>query len=350
MRLTRRRKNLWNTRAAARGAVSAILVAYGIGGTARGADDIYTFASGGAWSTPGNWSRGVSPVNGDRAFLNGQAGSYVVTLNVSYASPGLLVLVIDGGSSPNTTTLSQTILANMVAGLEWIGDGGTGTAVYLQTTGLNTDTGDLYLAHTNAAGFGQYKLQGGTLTVAGSEYVGFLGTGTFTQTGGTNTINGTQLSVGNSTLGTGLYTLNAASSATSVTNNGQTNVNAGGIMNIGASVSSFSSTFNAKGSVTVNGGQINVLNSGTFVFPTNSNLAIDNLTVENGGQFNYTGLFAGLGPGVTEVLNGGHLTLTNPFVGTTTNAPLGISASTEVQVAGLGSTFNIPSGGRVWRV
>ncbi len=321
-------------------AVASVILTGAIGETARGADDIYNSASGGNWNTAGNWSRGVIPPNGDRAFLNGLATSYTVALNTSYISPGLSFLVIDGGSSPNTTTLSQTTSTTMVAATEWIGDGGTGTAVYLQSAGSNADTGDLDLAHTNAAGFGQYKLQGGVLTVTGSEYVGFLGTGTFTQTGGTNTINGTQLSVGNSTLGTGLYTLNAASAATTVTNNGQTNVNAGGIMNIGASVSSFSSTFNAKGNVTVDGGQINVLNSGSFAFPTNSNL-----TVQNGGQFNYTGQAAGLSQGTTTVQTGGHLTLTNPVVGTTTHATLGISGQTEVEVQSVGSTFNIPSGG-----
>jgi fibronectin-binding autotransporter adhesin len=303
----------------------------------RATDDIFNNSAGGSWNVAGNWSHGVVPPLTDRAFLNG-LGTYTVTLNTNYGSPGLSFLILDGGpTASNTTTLSQTgSLFSMVAATEWIGDGGVGTAIYNQTTASNVDAGDLYIAHTNAAGFGQYKLQGGTLTVGGSEYVGFLGTGSFTQSAGSNNSNGPLLSIGNTVPGTGVYNLSGTGI---VTNAGATTINKGGILNVG--ISAAGGAFNANGDVTVDGGQINIA-SGSFAFASTKNL-----TVKNGGQYVYTDSSASIPQGATTIQSGGHVTLTNPFVGVNSSIAFGFNASapTAITVDGVGSTLTVNSGG-----
>ena len=58
----------------------------------------------------------------------------------------------------------------------------------------------------NAGSSGSYTLGGGTLSVTGTEYIGYYGTGTFTQTGGTNTVYG-NLDLGYNAGSSGSYTL-----------------------------------------------------------------------------------------------------------------------------------------------
>ena len=78
---------------------------------------------------------------------------------------------------------------------EYIGYSGTGLH---QSGGSNAATNNFYLGY-NAADSGTYNLSGGTLSspagyytnAVGNEYIGYSGTGTFTQSGGTNTASST---------------------------------------------------------------------------------------------------------------------------------------------------------------
>ena len=62
----------------------------------------------------------------------------------------------------------------------------------------------------NSTGSGTYNLSGGSLGVSGSEYVGYAGTGAFTQSGGTNTVDN-ELALGVFTGSSGTYTLSGGS-------------------------------------------------------------------------------------------------------------------------------------------
>jgi hypothetical protein len=72
--------------------------------------------------------------------------------------------------------------------------GGFGTGVFVQGDGngttSNTVSGSLYMSGGYGGSASSYTLTDGTLTVAGSEIVGFAAQGSFTQSGGTNAVSG----------------------------------------------------------------------------------------------------------------------------------------------------------------
>ena len=88
--------------------------------------------------------------------------------------------------------------------IEYIGYSGTGS--FTQSGGTNSVSGSLYLGY-NSGSSGTYNLSGSGLLSAPSEYIGYSGTGSFTQSGGTNTISGS-LVLGQNAGSTGTYNLN----------------------------------------------------------------------------------------------------------------------------------------------
>jgi hypothetical protein len=151
--------------------------------------------------------------------------------------------------------------------------------------GFIGDALGLYLGY-DAGSTGTYDLSGtGAVSTAGSEIVGYSGTGNFNQTGGTNTINGptTQPSPGNLTAGAqsngvGTYTLSAGSLSVEGTevigssgtgNFSQTGgTNTAGALTIGANAGSTGTyALSGTGALSVPGGGLeNVGNSGTGNF------------------------------------------------------------------------------------
>ena len=95
-----------------------------------------------------------------------------------------------------------------VGGSEYIGYGGTGT--FTQTGGSNVVSNYLYLGYNSGAS-GSYSLSSGGSLSAADEYVGNSGTGTFTQNGGTNTV--PNLWLGNNSGASGSYSLSGGSLA-----------------------------------------------------------------------------------------------------------------------------------------
>ena len=93
--------------------------------------------------------------------------------------------------------------------IEYVGYSGTGT--FTQTGGINTISFYFYLGY-NSGSTGTYNLSGTGQLSAATEYIGYYGTGTFTQTGGTNSISssfgGNYLYLGYNTDSSGTYNLN----------------------------------------------------------------------------------------------------------------------------------------------
>ena len=112
-----------------------------------------------------------------------------------------------GASGSYTLSDSGSGSLLSVAGNEYIGYSGTGA--FTQTGGTNTVTGILILA-ANAGSSGSYSLSGGSLTVGDYEAVGYFGTGSFTQSGGTHTV--TALYLGSDAGASGSYTLSDSGS------------------------------------------------------------------------------------------------------------------------------------------
>ena len=92
---------------------------------------------------------------------------------------------------------------SLAALTQYVGYNGSGG--FTQSGGTNAASGPLYVG-CNAGSAGAYNQTGGLLS-APSEYVGYYGTGTFTQSGGTNALAGGGLSVGIYGGGNGTYTL-----------------------------------------------------------------------------------------------------------------------------------------------
>jgi len=175
------------------------------------------------------------------------------------------------GYEPSSRGIYNLSGGALLAKNEYIGLNGTGT--FTQSGGSNGMTnapgilallfGDtnLYLGY-NPSSSGTYELQAGSLT-AKHEYIGYLGTGTFTQSGGINTL--THLFVGVGALSSGTYNLEGGTLSA-----GNIAVNPGGALNI--------TGVTTKLTTTVTG---NVINTGP-VKTTNTDVTWNGTFTNNG--------------------------------------------------------------------
>ena len=103
----------------------------------------------------------------------------------------------------------------LIAPTEYVGYSGMGT--FTQSGGTHSIAGPLYLGNTSGS-TGNYELSGGQL-LANQEIVGYSGTGTFTQSGGSNTV-GYQLLLGSQSGSTGNYELSGGQLSAAMENVG----------------------------------------------------------------------------------------------------------------------------------
>jgi fibronectin-binding autotransporter adhesin len=137
------------------------------------------------WATSGNWSNGL-PTYDDNAYIN-NGGTAQVLSGYHYADDLYL-----GRYSGQSGHVSMSGGYLYVEHDQYIGYEGTGT--FTQIGGENrvsagTSNYDLFLGYATG-GAGTYTMTGGTL-YAGDEYIGRLGTGTFLQSGGINYLSAT---------------------------------------------------------------------------------------------------------------------------------------------------------------
>jgi fibronectin-binding autotransporter adhesin len=104
---------------------------------------------------------------------------------LSYRNPPYLYIGYNSGSSG---TYNLNVTGQLSAYNEYIGYSGMGK--FTQTGGTNTISSSNYLyIGYNSGSSGTYDLSGtGQLSTTCNEYIGYSGTGSFTQTGGTNSI------------------------------------------------------------------------------------------------------------------------------------------------------------------
>ena len=147
---------------------------------------------------------------------NGQSTTFSGNLtgpgSLTKTGPGTLTLTGMNTFAGSTTVSSGTL--QLAAGSlappnadEFVGSGGTGS--FVQTGGtnaINTSSNSLYLGY-NSGDIGSYVLNGSGFLTANTEYVGFQGSGTFTQSGGTNSLSGS-LTLAQSAGSSGTYNLN----------------------------------------------------------------------------------------------------------------------------------------------
>jgi len=107
----------------------------------------------------------------------------------------------NAAGSIGTYSLSGTGFLDATGKNEYVGYSGTGA--FTQTGGTNKAAS--LTVGANQGSVGAYSMQAGALSVAGDERIGQSGTGTFTQTGGANAIGGT-LYIGMNSGSSGTYT------------------------------------------------------------------------------------------------------------------------------------------------
>jgi outer membrane autotransporter protein len=140
------------------------------------------------------------------------SGSFTQTGGTNTVADSLYLGNIPGASGSYTLSDPGSGSLLWVAGTEYLGFSGSGT--FTQTGGSNTVGSNLFVGTQGGTGF--YSLGGGSLSVAGGEYIGDGGgSGSFTQSGGTHTVtNGLWLGsdyFGTGTGGTGSYNLSGGS-------------------------------------------------------------------------------------------------------------------------------------------
>ncbi|MGA2060897.1 MAG: autotransporter-associated beta strand repeat-containing protein [Thermoguttaceae bacterium] len=172
------------------------------------AADNYWNATSGNWSdtNPNPWSLGIEPTSSDNAYIqNGGTAS----VNQSGEACSYLYLGASGTGNSGTVQMSDGSLT--VEWYEYIGYSGTG--IFNQTGGTNafsyeSPVQDLYLGY-RAGSSGTYDLSGAGQLYKAGEFIGYSGTGTFTQTGGLNSFS--SICLGNDSGSSGTYELETGS-------------------------------------------------------------------------------------------------------------------------------------------
>ena len=153
------------------------------------------WSDGSCWSyTEGGPGGAGQPQNLDYVYLTKDdiTDRTISYRNTAYPAAVLYKLTIDNEDA-GTMTLSQS-QDNLSAYFEYIGHDGTGA--FIQSGGTNnvvhdalisSSSGRLYLGY-NTGSSGTYDLSSAGALSADYEYIGYKGTGTFTQSGGTNDV------------------------------------------------------------------------------------------------------------------------------------------------------------------
>jgi hypothetical protein len=251
------------------------------------------------------------------ATLNVNSGSAVNTTGLLLAQAGAGTIVVDGtGSALNVSGLNTNLGLNgntaqltyrnnstgSIAGILGVGEdsNATTTATINVDTGADLSVGQLNIGTGTAAAIGTVNVNGAGSTIVQS---GANSLAVGTASAGIGALNiGTTASGGSLTTGTGLFTINKK-----------------GTVTIGSA--STTGALNANGNITVDGGSLNLLNSGSAF----TLAAGKTFNVQNGGQvtgitttaanaiYNVTGSLSkwGTPSAITTIANGTQMNVTS---------------------------------------
>jgi hypothetical protein len=304
-------------------------IAFGIASTCFGDQTFYIGPNNGLWTNGTNWDAGVVPPSGSDViigqFIPSRMGDVSVTFDGNYPdlSSALNSLKLDANGSTGMIVINQLSGASAMFALnQYVGVGGR-AAQYNQSAGINRlGQGSLYLGF-DAGSAGNYVLSN-TGSLGGGDffaaiYVGFSGSGVFSQNGGT--INVAKLHLAETANSNGNYTLAGGELKVTGANNDATKeiigagasatfVQTGGIHTIGEfSNGHFTLGIGDGSSYSLSGGTLNLVggagdgnpggklgNEGTFTISsgsfvlTKAGAFINNYGPPDGnGVFNYSG-------------------------------------------------------------
>ena len=258
------------------------------------------------WSGQGTFNKngGTLNVNGSiyMATRDTRTGIATFNLGVGNLTAANLEVGLNGvGTFNQSSGTTLTIGSSVTPGILGV-NSQAGTSIFNQNGGDTTVFGNIEVGREPGSQ-GQYILNGGTLTTQGSLYLGYQGTGTFTQTGGTHSVY--SISLGEQ--GNGTYNLEGGS----VTANDLFVGIAGGTGSFNQSGAS-TATFNSS---------LSVVNS-SYNLSDGNLIALDIFVGDSGaGNFNQSGgtvtinnhLWIGrnTGTGIFELTNG-NVTFVSP--------------------------------------
>jgi autotransporter-associated beta strand protein len=291
---------------------------------------------------------------------NGSPVSAVLSIGTDFSARGTYLLSNTTGSSSLSVGTDEIVALSSPA------------SSFNQSGGGQTIGGNLYVGENTGSG-GSYFLSGGSLAMGTSssankvaEYIGFAGTGIFTQTGGTHTVGTSSanqpLYVGYNSSGVGTYVLSGVASTLTVNGNEFVGYNGSGTFNQSNGTQMVTNTVDVaftgtgRGTFYLSGGTlnasqgVNIGGAGTGQFTQTGG----NVIIGAPSQINSPNSGSG-----TYLLNGGTLSESNDIfmggLGTCSiiqNAGidnigyqlnLGSGASGKTQYVLAGGTFNVGS-------
>jgi T5SS/PEP-CTERM-associated repeat protein len=152
---------------AAAAALAAGAIVTGLTSTRPAFADFDTFTGAGNWSDATKWSLGHAPLTGDDVTLTNSAGPATVVIDALSNPAGLASLEMDAGFGASLA-LSQSILSVSVTGTEIIGF--QGSAAYNQSGGVNT-AAQMFLGDLSGSS-GAYNLTAGGVALANNLTIG----------------------------------------------------------------------------------------------------------------------------------------------------------------------------------
>ena len=170
-------------------ATAALLLSIASSGRAQTTNWILPAGQSGDWSNPLNWDNGVPTSSINVAVANGgtatisQSGMVCQALDLGGTSSGAVVMTGGGLSSSGSQYIGFSGVGTFL-------QQGGGNSIY---RGYTDGSSCLYLGY-NVGSCGTYTLSGTaglaleSTTSSAIEYVGYSGSGTFIQTGGTNSV------------------------------------------------------------------------------------------------------------------------------------------------------------------
>ncbi|HLA83165.1 MAG TPA: hypothetical protein VJL29_00090 [Thermoguttaceae bacterium] len=281
----------------------------------------YLQVADGSWGTAANWG-GNKPGTNDYAVVGATSGGVTTGLARVTTSSGNSCKALELGYQASTSgTLVLSGSGKLTSSWEYIGDSGTGLFQQTGGTHILTNSDGMWLGY-NVGAVGTYELSDGAIQNGGSsnnnyvkKYIGYYGTGIFTQTGGTHTLTD-QMTLGVASGSSGTYTLTGGSLNTQKNLTGGVFVGGGGNGTFYLGNATSTGTMGQSGSGS-NGGALSVRDG---YFSTGSGKFIGWGDVGYTGWFQNSGQVIADGYGQDRDLNMSSFTsLTQDLNNTTTN-------------------------------
>jgi hypothetical protein len=298
----------------------------------------------GNWSTI-TWVPAGQPINGDVVTIgNGAGGVVTVTYDAGATANSLNQITLDA-TNAGSVTLAQAQGAMSITGTEYVGFAGTGAlnlSAGSQTFTSSSFGNGLYLGFNSGAS--------GTVTLSGTavlnlsnslleEYIGYSGNGAFLQSGGSNTT--FYLTMGynasGTNVGSGVYTQTGGT--LNVTSGEYVGYSGNGVVNQSGGFNTAASLFigsNANGT--------NAAASGVYSMSNGASLSVTNsflVGLSGSGTFNQTGGNATASSGITLASSPGGTGVVNLSGGTFTSPTLTINNASAFHQTG--GTVNLSS-------